>query len=376
HAAESVSPAWLQAHGHAQIFGWVGTFILGIGFFSLSRMGPVPGFVLRRGWTCLALWAPGVALRWIAGVSGWGWRFLLPLSSALEIAAFFLFFWTVSGHRASGKPEKREPWMFVVIAATFGFLLSLALNAAAAWSAAIAGTGPALGHMVDQQLVELEVWGFLAITIWGFNARWLPIFLGARAPRTPLLLACPVLAWLGMLADFTGHQIVFAVSVVAASVGAIAALRIFETPAQPAKTLGVHRSFPHFIRLAYVWLLAGAALSLYAAFADHAGGIWGASRHAVTVGFVSTMIFAIGQRVLPAFCGARVLFSPGLMFASLAILNVGCALRVGSEIPAYELSSPIAWGVLPASAAIEVTAFTLFAASLVLTLMQPPSHQK
>ncbi len=23
--AESISPAWIQAHGHAQLFGWVGT---------------------------------------------------------------------------------------------------------------------------------------------------------------------------------------------------------------------------------------------------------------------------------------------------------------------------------------------------------------
>src|SRR6266576_3596993 len=27
-AAESISPASIQAHGHAQLFGWVGTFIL------------------------------------------------------------------------------------------------------------------------------------------------------------------------------------------------------------------------------------------------------------------------------------------------------------------------------------------------------------
>jgi len=27
-AADSVSAAWIQAHGHAQIFGWIGTFIL------------------------------------------------------------------------------------------------------------------------------------------------------------------------------------------------------------------------------------------------------------------------------------------------------------------------------------------------------------
>lgn len=37
-AAESISPAWIQAHGHAQLFGWVGTFILGIGFYSIPKL--------------------------------------------------------------------------------------------------------------------------------------------------------------------------------------------------------------------------------------------------------------------------------------------------------------------------------------------------
>jgi uncharacterized protein involved in response to NO len=34
---EALSPAWIQAHGHAQIFGWVGTFILGIGLTRFRR---------------------------------------------------------------------------------------------------------------------------------------------------------------------------------------------------------------------------------------------------------------------------------------------------------------------------------------------------
>ncbi len=37
-SADSVSPAWIQAHGHAQIFGWIGTFILGIGFYSIPKI--------------------------------------------------------------------------------------------------------------------------------------------------------------------------------------------------------------------------------------------------------------------------------------------------------------------------------------------------
>lgn len=54
----------------------------------------------------------------------------------------------------------------------------------------------------------------------------------------------------------------------------------------------------------YAWLLIAAA------WADHSGGIWGAARHALTVGFITTMVFATRQRVLPAFGGARVLLQP------------------------------------------------------------------
>ena len=39
HALAALSAAWLQAHGHAQIFGWIGTFVIGIGYYSLSKMG-------------------------------------------------------------------------------------------------------------------------------------------------------------------------------------------------------------------------------------------------------------------------------------------------------------------------------------------------
>src|SRR5205814_56583 len=149
-------------------------------------------------------------------------------------------------------------------------------------------------------------------------------------------------------------------------------LSIFGRPAKPAKTLGVSSSFPAFVRGAYAWLLIAAALGVYAAPADTHGGVWGASRHALTVGFLSTMVFAIGQRVLPAFCGMRLLFSTRLMWASLAILNLGCLLRVASEVPAYEANLRAAWQVLPVSAVTELTAVTLFAVNLGITLLLPP----
>lgn len=86
------------------------------------------------------------------------------------------------------------------------------------------------------------------------------------------------------------------------------------------------------------------------------------------------MVFSIGPRVLPAFCGMRVLFSPRLMFFALALLNLGCLLRVLCEIPAYELNQGFAWTILPVSAIAELTAVSLFVINLLATLARPPAH--
>src|SRR5579884_2802645 len=88
------------------------------------------------------------------------------------------------------------------------------------------------------------------------------------------------------------------------------------------------------------------------------------------------MVFTIGPKILPAFCGGRVLYSKRAMLASLALLNAGCALRVAAEIPAYEgfAGAALAWRVLPVSAVMELTAVTIFAANLLLTLLSRPAH--
>ena len=37
HGLGTLPAAWIQGHGHAQMFGWIGSFILGIGFYSQPR---------------------------------------------------------------------------------------------------------------------------------------------------------------------------------------------------------------------------------------------------------------------------------------------------------------------------------------------------
>src|SRR5215475_7791457 len=80
----AISASWIQAHGHAQIFGWIGTFILGIGFYSIPKMTGVSMQPVTRGWAAWLLWTSGVLLRWLCGFYDLEWRILLPLSAVLE----------------------------------------------------------------------------------------------------------------------------------------------------------------------------------------------------------------------------------------------------------------------------------------------------
>ena len=365
-----VSQAWLQAHGHAQVFGWVGSFILGIGFYSIPTPDGDATSPVARGWACWGMWSAGVAMRWTAGVSLWEWRLFLPVSSLLELAAFLVFLGVVARHRPAG-PSTRgfEPWVRVVISATVGFFLALLANAATALYVSWRGETPALPHALDQRFLVLVTWGFLAPFVWGFTARWMPVFLGLRPTRHRVLAMALAMTGLGVLLSVLGWLAwstgLFVIGVVLAA----AALRLFEPTLHAPKTRGIHASFPFFVRTAYGWLLVAAVLGVAAALWDTSGGIWGASRHAFTVGFVAVMIFAVGQRVLPAFVGAHRLWSPGLMFAGLALLTTGCVLRVTSEVLAYQDYATWAWSVLPVSAVIELTAVTVFAANLVGTFL-------
>ena len=376
-SAESVSAAWIQAHGHAQIFGWIGTFILGIGFYSIPKLRRMNLFALSVVWSSWALWTSGVTLRWLTGGYQWHWRVLLPLSAVLELAAFVIFFRTVSGHgpQDSGKgKEKLDAWVWVVIAGSVGLLLTLVINFGASLFLALRGASPELPADFDQRFLVLQTWGFLVPFVWGFSARWLPVFLGLRPVRGRVLLLAVAVNSAGVIAAMMGWMRSAVFLLLGGIMVAIWALRFVEPTQQPAKVKGVHASFPVFVRLAYAWAVIAAALGIWASWVEDSHGIWGASRHALTVGFLATMVFSVGQRVLPAFSGMRLLFSTKLMFLALLTLTAGCLLRVNSEILAYQGFAHWAWSWLPVSALTEMTAVTLFAVNLFATFAQrPPS---
>jgi hypothetical protein len=353
----------------------VGSFILGIGFYSIPKLRGTAKSSFNAAWVCWAMWTVGVAMRWAANVYGWEWRVLLPMSAFLEFAAFIIFFRAVSQHRPvdPGKP-RMEPWIGVVISASAGLLLVLLANLAGCFYVSFRGATAAFPHVLDQRYLALMAWGFLVPFVWGFSAKWMSVFLGLKPLRTNLLLAAVIVNLSGVALTIAGVGRVGSWLFVAGVALAITGLRMFEPALHEAKIRGVHSSFPIFVRMAYAWLLIAAMLGVAAALWDSSGGIWGASRHALTVGFVAIMIMSVGQRILPAFAGMRLLWSTKLMFAGLALLTVGCTLRVSSEVIAYQGYATWAWSVLPISALFELAGITAFAINILGTFVLEPSH--
>ena len=368
HGSGSMPPAWMEGHGHAQVYGWIGSFILGIGFYSQ----PTRRSGLRVPIVCFGLWTTGVLLRWVGNIYEWHWRSLLAASSAMELLAVVLFLSAASHHKrpAADKDQKKrlEVWMIAVLLSTAALALAVTFNFIECLRLALHAATPSFPHALDQKYLVLLGWGFLGPVVWGFSARWLPAFLSISQPRTRALLSALTVDVLGVAAGVMGVMPVAGSMFAVSAVIVVFALHLTDRPTGRAKVSGIHPSFPYFIRIAYAWLVIAGVMSVWAAFADVHGGIWGASRHALTVGFAATMVFSIGPRILPHFCGITRLFSTRLMFASLLLLQVGCTLRVSSEPLAYEGFSSFAWRVLPVSGMLELTAVLIFAVNIAATI--------
>lgn len=347
HTSGAADASWVQAHGHAQLFGWLGTFILGIGYYAIPRLR-LSRFSRAAAWTTYGLWTTGVAIRWAIGTWPWQWRFLLALSGALELQAVLIFATSVFLSRPRARDERWRNSVVMITAAGVAMVIGVAANAIESFVVALNGNAPVFPPEFNQRYLVLITWGFVVPFIWGFSSRWLPPLLGLKKTRKTV----PALIML-----FVGVALAQPILLGAAVALYVYAIRLFE---RSERTPKIH---PLYLRLAYSWSMIAALLALIPG-----RGYAGASRHALTVGFFAATAFAIGSRMLPAFFNVRRLWSQRVLTISLVLLNIGCTLRVVSQILAYEHFSTHAWGVLGGSAIIEMTAVTLFAANMLLTL--------
>jgi hypothetical protein len=140
------------------------------------------------------------------------------------------------------------------------------------------------------------------------------------------------------------------------------------------------RWLQRFAGTAYFWLAVAALLLLglrcakavrpVSPLLGHAFG--GASRHALTVGFVSLMIVGVAWRILPIFSGAS-RAHPALIPSVFALLVTGNTLRVTGQAAAGHWGG--AWyGLMGISGWLELTGVTLFALDVLRLLRATPEQ--
>ncbi len=370
---------YVVAHGAAQLWGFVGLFVVGIALRYLppATGGPPPGLAFAR--TLLGAFLGGVlgGFAWSLAPRELDW--LGPLSGAALLLAALLFLGFLL-RQVGGK--LRLTWARFVASA--GVWMALWAVATLALRGRDAAEGPgAYGEPLRQLLMELAIFGFALNAIYGFGLRLLSGIVGSATPRGRLIEAAFWLHNGGAVLLALAHPgwVAFAAlpGVAAVAAGAFAYafgmrgfVRVRRTAPRPEVGSGV---IEWYVRLAFAWLLAGLALllagELYGGVSGHSPphAYLGAVRHAVTVGFMTTLILGVGQKLLPIL-GHTLLAWPRLVLPTFLLIAAGNLLRVLTELAT--LLSPAAFAVMPLSAVLELAALALFTANALRTLWPAP----
>lgn len=375
---EAAPADYIVAHGAAQLWGFIALFVVGIAirYLPMSSGGPRPGLAFSR-WL-LAAFLAGVmgGFVWALAPAEAGWLGRCGGVALLIAAGLFLGF-LLRQLRSSWRPT----WGRLILAAGLWMLVWASVTLALRWHEAAEGPGH-FGESMRQLLMELAIFGFALNAIYGFGQKLLSGIVGSGTPRGRAIEATFWLhnAGVALLAfshsDWTAFLGPFGVAALAAAAfsyafGMRGFVRVRRTSPRPEVGQGVLR---RYVQLAFFWLLAAMVLLLFAGLYWDARGLTpphaylGAFRHALTVGFMTTLILGVGQRLLPIL-GHTLLPWPQLVLPTFLLIAVGNLLRVLTEM-ATEVSTT-AFPFMPFSAVLELSALLLFTANAVRTLWPP-----
>ncbi|MDO8136332.1 MAG: DUF1858 domain-containing protein [Candidatus Brocadiales bacterium] len=367
----SVPPvAYVQAHAHAQLFGWIGLFIMGFAYYIVPRVKNVD--LHGRGLTYLSFWTMlvGVALRTVLQtLPNPSLGFLLPLSGVLQLSGAGIFSYVIfRTTRASQEPRELFDKFFLAGLTWFVFASGLNLFID--------------GHLyrystleipssLQQNLNQLFLFGFVFMFIFAVNLRTVYAFLDVLPPRATaanvafwLLNACLLLYFVEYLHSWLVYPLAAAVFLF------VYGVRVFERPTKELSDVSMDRSYEKTIRAAYLWLIIGMLVRLAVpSLGDYSpiGHIFhGASNHALTVGFITMMMIGYASKMVPTFRGVN-LYSLRLSELTFVFLNLGIFLRVFGQI-LIPYNAGIFYPVVGASGWVEVSALSFFAYNIWMTM--------
>jgi hypothetical protein len=348
----------VNAHGHAQILGWVGLFVMGFAYQAFPRFKHTSLAHPRLAYATLPLMLTGIVARsgFEALLPGQPWALGPALAgSVLEVTAIGLCAFIIAQTlRQSGKVL--AVYDYYILSALFWFLVQAVCDPVYFTATALATDATTLQSLVatwQGALREMQIHGFALLMILGVSQRVFPYFYGLPAPPSRvsvILLALINLAVVGecaglVLVQRAGHGwAVLWYACVLLLVASVAVLvwscHIFAPATDADRSL-------KFLRTAYVWLFVSLAMLVLlpayqfgllawmapesqAARLGFSHAYYGAIRHAITVGFISLMIVGVAAKVVPTLNGVDVHALSGL-WGPFILINAGCFLRVCAQ---------------------------------------------
>lgn len=379
----------VNAHGHAQIFGWVGLFVMGFAYQAFPRFKHTSLAHPRWAYASFWLMLGGLMTRSLLEplVTWWTWPGPLAVAgSTVEIVAVGIFIWVILA-TLRRSPKAWEPYDYYVLAALGWFFVHTVYEAVyLAATLLVSSREQLLGLVATWQgpLREIQIYGFATMMILGVSQRVFHYFYSLPAPsrrKSLVTLVALNAALVGMVTGFVlmrtvghawGSLWYGSVLVLAGSVAYLVLdWRLF------AEARDADRSLK-FLRAAYVWLFISLGMLVLLpayqfvvlpAFAPESAAhqigfshaYYGAIRHAITVGFISLMIVGVAAKVVPTLGGVDV-HNLGSLWAPFVLINAGCAMRVG-----FQTLTDFAQPAFPAvgiSGLLEVTGLAIWGVHL------------
>lgn len=369
--------AVVQAHGHLQLYGWAGFFVLGVALYFFPRLCGAPLVGARflpwlLGLAIVSLIVRSVSQPLLTIRPAMVWQVALVGSGVFEVVAIAGILSLLGLTALHGPHPKTRPAYWSVLPFFAGAFCALGIASAVNLfnvAQAVRGSG-LMFYTGDTLNVTLGLFGFLVPIALAMSARSLPMYAGLDGfPRRVLWpLASAYFIGLALMCVGTANDLpplwansgnglgmALVGGVVLLFVGTFLRLmrrrgrlpqRVAQLASKPETLAESYKQqvkkdqenygpFVGLVASAYLWALLGALLLLIDGVSQLLTGsqpfATDAVRHSFAIGFIALLICGIAPRMLPSFSGGKIV-SPRLVSATLWLGNAAALLRVGSPL--------------------------------------------
>ncbi len=395
----AVSKVLIETHGHTQIFGWCGLFIMGVSYFVLPRFYAVRIYSGKLANLSFYFMVIGIFMVFT-------YRTLLPLNNHfffkalilsgcfLEVLAVIMFLIVAVKTVLSAEKQELETYETFLISGYIWFLIVTVAHAGIVLYM-INANETVFPHGAIYSLRHIQVMGFITLVIFGVLSRTLPAFLGLKTPNAKMNLIIMFMLNASVLVRAVSQPLMvyyadfdlpyyYVFNTLYFTSGCVEFLsillfllnlNILSKPEVDFSGMEIEKSYEKFVWAGILWLIvAEIGMMVFTVQESFTGiptshALIGAYRHAVTVGFITMMIFGYASRIIPISQGIK-LHSYSLLLMTFILINIGSAIRVIFQPLAVHTGSGPAYQIMGISGLIESMAILLFGINIWRTLSE------